>query len=59
MRAPLIFGSGRPSLSLAPIDNVDDALRPPMAIHDLGGDVLFDCDLAAYRRPVGVAKKSR
>ncbi len=56
--APLIFGSGRPSLSLAPIDNVDEALRPPMGIHDLGGEVLFDCDLAAYRRPIGRAKKS-
>jgi riboflavin-specific deaminase-like protein len=56
--APVILGGGRASLDLAPITRCDEALRPRTATHVLGDEVLFDCDLTAQRRPVGVAKKS-
>ncbi|MBB4063710.1 RibD family protein [Gellertiella hungarica] len=44
--APLIIGSGRPGLQLPPIERLSSALRPPIEVYGLGGDVLFDCDLA-------------
>lgn len=56
--APIILGDGPPGFSLGPIDRVEQALRPPMRIHRLDGEVLFDCDLSAQRAPVGLAKKS-
>lgn len=43
--APLVIGSGKPSLSLPPVETVDEALRPPCRIFRLGSDVLFDLDL--------------
>jgi riboflavin-specific deaminase-like protein len=44
--APMILGSGKTGLSLAPIARIDQALRPPTCVHVLpDGDVLFDCDL--------------
>jgi diaminohydroxyphosphoribosylaminopyrimidine deaminase / 5-amino-6-(5-phosphoribosylamino)uracil reductase len=56
--APIILGGGRASLDLAPITRCDEALRPRTITHMLGDEVLFDCDLTAQRRPLGVAKKS-
>jgi riboflavin-specific deaminase-like protein len=56
--APVIIGDGRSSFSLAPIDSVDQALRPPMRVHLLDGEVLFDCDFTARRAPLGRAKTS-
>jgi diaminohydroxyphosphoribosylaminopyrimidine deaminase / 5-amino-6-(5-phosphoribosylamino)uracil reductase len=56
--APIILGDGRSSFSLGPIDRVDQALRPPMRVHLLDGEVLFDCDFTAQRAPVWLAKKS-
>jgi len=56
--APIIIGSGRPSFNLPPIERVQEALRAPMKIHQLDGDVLFDCDLSAQRRAIGAAKTS-
>jgi diaminohydroxyphosphoribosylaminopyrimidine deaminase / 5-amino-6-(5-phosphoribosylamino)uracil reductase len=56
--APVILGGGRASLDLAPITRCDEALRPRTVTHVLGDEVLFDCDLTAQRRPVGVAKRS-
>ncbi len=56
--APIVLGSGPTGISLPPIDRVDEALRPPMHVHRLGDEILFDCDLSAYRRAIGVAKKS-
>jgi diaminohydroxyphosphoribosylaminopyrimidine deaminase / 5-amino-6-(5-phosphoribosylamino)uracil reductase len=56
--APIILGAGRSSLTLPPIERVDEALRTPMRLHVLGGDVLFDCDLGAQRAPIGRAKIS-
>jgi riboflavin-specific deaminase-like protein len=46
--APVIIGSGKPSLDLAPIGALDKALRPAADVYVLAdGDVLFDCDLRA------------
>ncbi len=44
--APVILGSGKTGLSLAPIGRIEQALRPRTRVHVLpDGDVLFDCDL--------------
>jgi len=44
MISPVIIGSGRNGLDLAPIDLLRDALRPKVDVIQLGeGDVLFDC----------------
>ena len=51
--APIILGSGRPSFALDPIEKVDAALRPPMHVHRLDTEVLYDCDLSAQRVPIG------
>lgn len=49
--APVIIGSGRAGLDLAPIQKLDMALRPRSEVHVLGGgDVLFDCDFSEQRR---------
>ena len=47
--APVILGSGLPSLALPPVDRMTDALRVPTHAHLLGDEVLFDCDLSARR----------
>ena len=52
--APVIIGSGRAALELAPIERLNAALRPRTRAYVLeGGDVLFDCDLSAYRQYLG------
>jgi diaminohydroxyphosphoribosylaminopyrimidine deaminase / 5-amino-6-(5-phosphoribosylamino)uracil reductase len=56
--APIILGAGRSSLTLPPIERLDEAMRAPMRAHSLGGDVLLDCDLSAQRVPIGRAKIS-
>jgi len=43
--APLIIGSGRPSITLPEIDQLGACLRPEVRRHVLGSDVLFDCRL--------------
>lgn len=44
--APIILGSGRAGLDLAPIARLAGALRPRVRAYPMpGGDVLFDCDL--------------
>lgn len=44
--APVIMGSGKPGLDLAPISQLCHALRPRTSVHVLcDGNVLFDCDL--------------
>ncbi len=44
--APIILGSGRNGLDLAPIVSVAQARRPAARVHVFpDGDVLFDCDL--------------
>ncbi|MEQ8825968.1 MAG: RibD family protein [Filomicrobium sp.] len=48
--APMLIGSGKTGVELAPIDKLTAALRPPADVYVLpDGDVLFDCDLAAIR----------
>jgi len=56
--APIVLGSGRAGLTLPPIERADQALRPPMHVHRLDDEVLFDCDLSAQRVPVGRASRS-
>jgi len=49
--APVIIGSGRAGLDLAPIARLDLALRPITTAYVLeGGDVLFDCDFSRTRK---------
>jgi riboflavin-specific deaminase-like protein len=44
--APVLIGSGRAALDLAPIASLAEALRPACSVYPLsGGEVLFDCDL--------------
>jgi riboflavin-specific deaminase-like protein len=43
--APLIIGSGRPSITLPEIEQLGACLRPEVRHHLLGTDVLFDCRL--------------
>lgn len=46
--APMILGSGKPGISLRPIEQLSDALRPATRVHAFpDGDVLFTCDLRA------------
>lgn len=48
--APMILGSGKTGLSLAPINRLSEALRPATRVFPLhDGDVLFDCDLRTPR----------
>jgi riboflavin-specific deaminase-like protein len=56
--APIILGAGRGGVALAPVKSCAEALRPPMRLHRLDGEVLFDCDLSDRRIAVGRAKKS-
>lgn len=41
--APLIIGSGRPGITLTPIQDLSQGLRPRHRRYLLGEDVLFDC----------------
>ena len=43
--APIVIGSGRPAFTLPPITSLDQALRPPCRLFQLGNDILFDLDL--------------
>lgn len=44
--APVILGSGKTGLSLAPIERLSQAYRPKTTVYVLAdGDVLFDCTL--------------
>jgi len=52
--APLIIGSGKTGLELAPIRRLSQARRPYTEVHLLAdGDVLFDCDLRRDQREAG------
>lgn len=43
--APLLIGSGRPALTLPPVQSLDQALRPRCRHFALGHDLLFDLEL--------------
>ena len=48
--APLLIGSGRSSIELAPVERLAHAVRPPTRVYPLGsGEALFDMDLASHR----------
>jgi len=47
--APVLIGSGRPSITLDPIGSLDQAIRPRWRRFPLGEDVLYDLDLRAPR----------
>ncbi|WP_072821865.1 RibD family protein [Modicisalibacter ilicicola] len=49
--APLLIGSGRPGLDLAPIATLDQALRPRARTFPCGDDTLFDLALASAETP--------
>lgn len=50
--APIVLGAGPAGLSFTGIDRVDQALRAPMRVTQLGDEVLLDCDLSAQRKLV-------
>jgi diaminohydroxyphosphoribosylaminopyrimidine deaminase/5-amino-6-(5-phosphoribosylamino)uracil reductase len=58
MVAPIILGAGRASFILPPLERADQTPRLPVRAHQLGDDVLFDCDLSSQRVAIGRAKKS-
>jgi len=58
MVAPIVLGAGAPGLIVPPIERADQALRMPIRVHQIGDDVLFDCDLSAQRVALGIARKS-
>lgn len=43
--APLIIGAGPTGLALPPVSSLSQARRPRTTSYDLGGDVVFDCEL--------------
>jgi len=45
--APVLIGEGRPAIRLAARDRLRDCVRPRYRVFRMGGDVLFDYDLAA------------
>lgn len=47
--APLIIGSGRPGITLPPIRDLGQGLRPRHRRYVMGEDVLFDCRLGDQR----------
>lgn len=60
MVAPIVLGSGKTGLNLAPIETLDQAMRPlvrTMRFRD--GDLLCMCDLGGVRRPAGDAGEDR
>jgi riboflavin-specific deaminase-like protein len=43
--APVIIGEGRPGIRLPSRPRMGDCLRPNCQVHQMGDDVMFDCDL--------------
>jgi riboflavin-specific deaminase-like protein len=46
MVAPIVLGDGPAGISLETPRPLSECVRPPTRVYRLGGDVLFDCDLA-------------
>jgi riboflavin biosynthesis pyrimidine reductase len=56
--APVLIGSGRPAIRLAPQASLRDCRRPAYRVFRMGGDVLFDCEIGArhpHEEPQGPA----
>jgi diaminohydroxyphosphoribosylaminopyrimidine deaminase/5-amino-6-(5-phosphoribosylamino)uracil reductase len=49
--APMLLGSGRPGLTLEPIESLELAMRPACRHFRLGDDMLFDLDLRSQSAP--------
>lgn len=49
--ATMILGSGRPSITLPVIEDLDDAIRVPTRTLRMGQDLFFELDLSSHRRP--------
>src|SRR6185503_1844489 len=45
--APLIIGDGRPAIRLPARASLSECHRPRYRVFRMGGDVLFDCELAS------------
>ena len=43
--APIVIGSGRPSITLPEVSDLTDALRPQCRTFAMGNDILYDCRL--------------
>jgi diaminohydroxyphosphoribosylaminopyrimidine deaminase / 5-amino-6-(5-phosphoribosylamino)uracil reductase len=41
--APMILGSGRPAITLPPVESLAEGRRPTVRRFDFGDDILFDC----------------
>lgn len=41
--SPIILGSGPTGLTMPPIDELSEAIRPQAQVYGLGADILFDC----------------
>jgi riboflavin-specific deaminase-like protein len=54
--APVLIGDGRPAIRLAPNARLSDCRRPGYRVFRMGGDVLFDCDLARPASQDGQAR---
>jgi diaminohydroxyphosphoribosylaminopyrimidine deaminase / 5-amino-6-(5-phosphoribosylamino)uracil reductase len=52
--APLIIGRGRAGVTAPPCGAMDQALRPPMRLYQMGEDVLYDFDLGPLAAPQSV-----
>jgi riboflavin-specific deaminase-like protein len=52
MVAPVLIGSGRPGLQLAPWSTMKDCPRPPARTLALGDDMLWDLDLRGAQPPI-------
>lgn len=52
--APLIIGRGRAGVSLPACDAMEQALRPPKRLYQMGEDVLYDFDLSPVAVPQSV-----
>jgi riboflavin-specific deaminase-like protein len=46
MVSPVLLGDGRAALHLPAVATLDEAMRPPCRVEQLGDDVLFDIDLS-------------
>ena len=48
--APMVIGAGRPSFDLPPIQSLHEAMRMPMKMHQIGREVVLDCDVSGVMR---------
>jgi riboflavin-specific deaminase-like protein len=54
--APLLIGDGRPAIRIPPPAALNECHRPRYRVFRMGGDVLFDCELAPRDEAAGDAQ---